>query len=134
MRYLALVTVLALLPSFATRGEGDKDAKPITPEAAAKKVNEKCIVEMKVQSVGKGNGVFFLNSREDFKDKDNFTIFVNKAGVESLKEAKIDDPAVHFKDKTVRVAGTVVLYKDRPEIIVEKAEQIQIVEKSKKAP
>jgi DNA/RNA endonuclease YhcR with UshA esterase domain len=105
------------------------DKKPLTPEAAAKKVNEECTVEMVVKSAGKGNGVFFLNSKEDFKALNNFTVFINKEGVEKLKEAKIEDPAVHYKDKTIRVTGTVKLYRDKPEIIVEKADQIQVVEK-----
>jgi DNA/RNA endonuclease YhcR with UshA esterase domain len=130
MRCLALVTVLMLVSGFAAGG--DKGAKAISPEEAAKKVNEKCTVEMLVRSVGKGKDVFFLNSREDYKDKENFTVFINKEGVESLKQAKIDDPVAHFKGKTVRVTGTVVLYQERPEIILEKAEQIQIVEKTDK--
>jgi hypothetical protein len=50
---------LALLPAFATA----EDKEALTPETAAKKLNEKCTVEMVVKSTGKGNGVFFLNSR-----------------------------------------------------------------------
>jgi DNA/RNA endonuclease YhcR with UshA esterase domain len=126
MRVLAIATVVIVAGGLV--GSGD-DTKPITPEAAAKKINEKCVVEMKVMSTGKGNGVYFLNSKENYRDEGNFTIFINKDGVESLQKAKIDDPATHFKDKTVRVTGTVKLYKDHPEIAVEKAEQIQIVEK-----
>jgi DNA/RNA endonuclease YhcR with UshA esterase domain len=126
MRVLPMAAVIL----FATGllGSGD-DTKPITPEAAAKKINEKCVVEMKVASTGKGNGVYFLNSKENFRDEGNFTIFISKDGVESLQKAKIDDPAAHFKEKTIRVTGTVKLYKERPEIAVDKAEQIQIVEK-----
>ena len=126
MRLLAVALVMAFVPVVALTA-GD-DGKPITPEAAAKKVNEKCTVEMKVASVGKGKDVFFLNSKEDFKDKDNFTVFLSKEGVEDLKKAKIEDPAVHFKGKTIRATGTVKLYKDRPEIVVDKAEQIKLVE------
>jgi len=44
-------------------------------------------------------------------------------------EAKIDDPASYYKNKTIRVTGTVKLYRDKPEIVVEKAEQIQLMEK-----
>ena len=126
MRMLAIALVMVLVPLVvATAGD---DGKPITPEAAAKKINEKCTVEMKVASVGKGKDVFFLNSKEDYKDKDNFTVFISKDGVESLQKAKIDDPAAHFKGKTIRATGTVKLYKDRPEIVVDKAEQIRVVE------
>jgi DNA/RNA endonuclease YhcR with UshA esterase domain len=126
MRICAAILALAFLPALAT---ADDDAKPLTPEAAAKKVNEKCTVEMEVRSTGKGEGVFFLNSKEDFKAPDNFTIFINKEGVGRLKEAKIEDPASHYKNKKIRVSGTVKLYRDKPEIVVEKAEQIQVVER-----
>jgi len=126
MRFATVALVMALVPVVALTA-GD-DGKPITPEAAAKKINEKCTVEMKVASVGKGKEVFFLNSKEDFKDKDNFTVFLSKEGVEDLKKTKIDDPAAHFKGKTIRATGTVKLYKDRPEIVIDKAEQIKIVD------
>ena len=126
IRTCAVMLALAFLPALAT---ADDDTKPLTPEAAAKKVNEKCTVEMEVKSTGKADGVFFLNAKEDFKAADNFTIFINKEGVEKLKEAKIEDPASYYKNKKIRVTGTVKLYRDKPEIVVEKAEQIQVVER-----
>jgi DNA/RNA endonuclease YhcR with UshA esterase domain len=107
----------------------DKAAGPLTPEQAAKKVNERCTVQMEVLSTGKGKGVVFLNSRKDFKAADNSTVFINKEGVKSLKGAKVEDPAAHFKGKKVRVTGTVKLYRDKPQIVVDKAEQIRLVEK-----
>ena len=119
------VLALALMPAFATA----EDKETLTPEAAAKKVNEKCTVEMVVKSTGKENGVFFLNSKENYRDADNFTVFINKEGVAKLKEAKIEDPAAHYINKTIRVTGTVKLYRDKPEIIVEKADQIRVIEK-----
>ena len=128
MRFATVALVMALVPLVALALTAAGDDKPITPEAAAKKINEKCTVEMKVASVGKGKEVFFLNSKEDFKDKDNFTVFLSKEGVEDLKKTKIDDPAAHFKGKTIRATGTVKLYKDRPEIVIDKAEQIKIVD------
>ena len=126
MRACGVVLALAFLPVWAAADE--KDAKPLTPEAAAKKVNEKCTVEMVVKSTGKSSGVFFLNSKEDYEDADNFTVFINKEGAEKLKEAKIEDPAAHYKNKTIRVTGVVKLYREKPEIVVEKADQIQVVE------
>jgi hypothetical protein len=125
MRSYGVVLALALMPAFATA----EDKEVLTPEAAAKKVNEKCTVEMAVKSAGKGSGVFFLNSKENYKDADNFTVFINKEGVAKLKEAKIEDPAAHYINKTIRVTGTVKLYRDKPEIIVEKADQIRVIEK-----
>jgi hypothetical protein len=125
MRAYGVVLALACFPALATAD--DKGIKPVTPEAAAKKVDEKCTVEMEVKSTGKAEGVFFLNSKENYRASDNFTVFINKAGAATLKEAKIDDPAAHYKNKTIRVTGMVKLYRDKPEIVVEKADQIQVV-------
>jgi DNA/RNA endonuclease YhcR with UshA esterase domain len=50
--------------------------------------------------------------------------------VASLLKAKIEDPSAHYKGKTVRVTGTVKLYREKPEIVVEQADQIQVVEKT----
>jgi DNA/RNA endonuclease YhcR with UshA esterase domain len=54
---------------------------------------------------------------------------LKREGGKSLKGAKVEDPAAHFKGKKVRVTGTVKLYRDKPQIVVEKAEQIRVVEK-----
>ena len=127
MRVSGVVLALAVLSALALAE--DKAAGPLTPEQAAKKVNEECTVQVEVLSTGKGKAVVFLNSRKDFKAADNFTVFINKEGVNKLKEAKVEDPAAHFKGKKVRVTGTVKLYRDKPQIVVEKAEQIRMVEK-----
>jgi DNA/RNA endonuclease YhcR with UshA esterase domain len=122
--------VIFLIPSAA--GADDKEAKPITPEEAAKKVDEKCIVEMEVKSVGRGKGIFFLNSKEKYKDAGNFTVFIDKKAAAAFKKAKIDDPAAYYKDKTIRVEGTVKLYQNRPEIVVAGPEQIKVIEEKEK--
>jgi DNA/RNA endonuclease YhcR with UshA esterase domain len=130
MRKSATVLLL-VLPALAVVKADDvkSDAKPLTPELSAKKIGEKCTVQMDVKSVGKGKGVVFLNSKAVYKDADNFTVFISKAGVEKLKEAKIDDPAAYYKSKTVLATGVVKLYREKPEIVVETAEQIQVVGK-----
>ncbi len=128
MRFTAFAITLLLVP-FVARGD-DKD-KPISPEEAAKRVNEKCIVEMEVKSAGTAsNGqLTFLNSEPNFRDEKNFTIFIDKDATEKFKKAKIEDIAAHFKGKKIRVRGTVTLYEKRPQIKIEEPEQIQIVEK-----
>jgi len=127
MRFIGIVLALAFVSALAVAE--DNQARPLTPAEAAKKVNEKCTVEMQVKNVGKGKGVYFLNSKKDFKAADNFTVFINNVGVARLREAKIDDPITYYKDKTIRVTGVVKLYRERPELVVEKADQIQVVEK-----
>src|SRR5262249_40350904 len=106
----------------------DDASKPLNPEQAAKKVNEKVTVEMEVKSTG-GRTSRYLNSETDFKSDKNFTVFISKDALAKFKEAKIDDPATYYKGKTVRVTGKVVLYQGKPQIVMEGPEQIQLVEK-----
>jgi len=108
-----------------------KDAKPLSPAEAAKHVNEKCTVEMEVKSTGKTRDgkLIFLNSEEKYQNDKNFTVVIDAKAAGQLKEAKIDDPATHFKGKTIRVSGTVTTFRDHPQIKVEDAKQIQVVEK-----
>lgn len=122
--------ILALfLSSVATfYAEDKKEAKPLTPAEAAKKVNEKCTVEMEVQSAG-GRNNYFLNSKKDFRDDGNFTIFISKAAADKFKQAKVANPVEHFKGKTIRVTGTVSLYQEKPQIKVDTPEQIKVVER-----
>jgi DNA/RNA endonuclease YhcR with UshA esterase domain len=122
---IAGVLCLAFWLPFAAADQ----QKPIAPAEAAKKVNEEVTVLMEVKSVGNSGQVYFLNSEEDFKDPKNFTVFIDKDTMTKFKEAKIDDPAGHFKGKTIQVKGKVILYRERPEIKVSGPDSIQVVEK-----
>jgi len=128
MRFIAIALALVFLSALAIAA--DNKTKPLTPAEAAKKVNEKCTVEMEVKSVGKSKGNYFMNSKDDFKAPDNFVVFINNVGVARLREVKIEDPVAYYTNKTIRVTGMVKLFRDRPEIVVEKADQIQVVEKN----
>jgi DNA/RNA endonuclease YhcR with UshA esterase domain len=128
----AAALFLLCLPALA----GADSDKPLSPAEAAKRVDQKCTVEMVVKSTGKaraGTPVFF-NSEDDFRDKKNFTVLLDKEAVEKFKKAKVEDPAAHFKGKTVRVTGTVKLYRERPEIVVNDPGQIKVVEKKEPPP
>ena len=71
-------------------------------------------------------GRCYLNSRKDFRDDENFTVVIFSEGLESFADAGIADPAKQFRGKTIRVTGTVELYKDKPQIKVERADQIEL--------
>jgi DNA/RNA endonuclease YhcR with UshA esterase domain len=116
MRLCALALVLVLPPFLAA---ADDTAKPISREEAAKQVNEKVTLKMEVKAAALRNGVCFLNSQEDFKDAKNFTVFIGKDALPKFQEAKIGDPAAHFKGKTIVVTGKVTLYREKPQIAVE---------------
>ena len=121
-----------MLCGFLVVGVDAKDDKPLTPVEAIKKVNEKVVVEMQVKATKnrlEKRGEIYLDSEADFRDKKNLGIVVTKIGAAKFKEAGVDDPAVHFKDKTIRVTGTVIIKEERPRIEVDDSKQIQIVEK-----
>ena len=122
-------TALVLFLLAAARTD---DAKAITAEEATKKVNEKVVVELLVRASKnrlEQRGEIFLDSEEDFRDPKNLGVVVTRAGAAKFKEAGVDDPAVHFKDKTIRVTGTVILKEERPRIEVDDPKQIETVEK-----
>ena len=122
----AMLSSLFLCLSLAV---ADDPPKLVGPMEAAKKVNEEETLQMEVKSAALREGVCFLNSKEDFKDAKNFTVFIDKEALAKFKEARIEDPAAHFKGKTIQVKGKVTLYRERPEIKVSGPEAIKVVEK-----
>jgi DNA/RNA endonuclease YhcR with UshA esterase domain len=111
------------------------ETKPLAPAEAIKKVNEKVTVEMVVKASKnrlEKRGEIYLDSEQDFRDEKNLAIVITKTAAPRFKEAGIADPAAHFKGKTIRVQGTVILKDDRPRIEVDEPKQIRIVEKEEK--
>ncbi len=127
MRLHSVLVCLLLVPVLVMADE--PPLKPITPAEAAKKLKEKVTVEMRVKSTG-GRENTYLNSEEDFKLDANFTIFLSKDVKEKFKKAGVEDPAAHFKLKTIQVTGTVILFEKKPRIAITEPGQIKIVEKT----
>lgn len=126
LRFLIASIMTSTMTAFAA------DPSPITPAEAAKKVDEKVVVEMEVKSSG-GNRNQYLNSEADYEDEKNFTIFISKDHLDRFKKAGIESPAKHYLKKVIRVSGTVVLEQKKPRIVVTEPKQITIVEKEKKS-
>ena len=103
-------------------------SKPIGPEEAARKVNQEVTLRMKVKSAMMRRGACLLNSEDNYKDSNNFTLLISSEGMEKFKDAEIADPAAHFKDKTVQASGKVVLDRTHFQIVITGPEQIKIVE------
>jgi hypothetical protein len=104
--------------------------KPLSPVEARKKVGAKITVEITVQTTKdrlEKRGEIYLDAELDFKDEKNFAVVITKAGAAKLKEAGIDDPAAHFKDKKIRATGTVKEVDNVPRIEIDDAKQIHIV-------
>ncbi len=125
MHASAVLLALAFAPTALA---DDAPAKTVTPAEAAKMVDQKVTVEMEVKSTG-GKSNRYLNSQEDYKSADNFTIFIAKEVLAKFKDTKIDNPADFYKGKTIRVTGTVTMYDGKSRIEVEKPDQIKVVDK-----
>jgi hypothetical protein len=101
----------------------------ISPTEAVKHLNEPVTVEMMVKRAKSCTGSlqFFLDSEENHHDLKNLGVVVTAAGAARFKQAQIDNPAVHFKGKTIRVQGIVILKENRAYIEVHDPAQIEIV-------
>ena len=83
-----------------------QDTKPLTPVEAIKKINEEVTVQMLVMAAKnrlEKRGEIYLDSEENFKDENNLGIVITKTGATKFMEAGVNDPAVHFQDKIIRV-------------------------------
>jgi DNA/RNA endonuclease YhcR with UshA esterase domain len=121
MRFALLLA--ALLPLSLAAQE---PVRPISPALAAKKVNQKVVVQMEVKSTG-GNTARYLNSAADFRDASNFAIYVPSANVEKFRQTIMQDPAVYYKGKMIVVTGVVTLDREKPQIKAENPSQIKVV-------
>ncbi len=133
MKKLALLVFL-LLCSVLPAAEL-QDTKPLSPAEAAKRVGKKCTVEMTVRASKNAlakRKLIYLDSEENFRDEKNFSVTVTATGAAKFKKVGIDDPAVHFKGKTIRATGTVSLdEKKKPRILVDDPGQIEVIKKEK---
>jgi alkaline phosphatase D len=84
----------------------------ISPRDALKGVGEKVVVEMKVQATGqpKAGKRFFLNSEKDYRSDLNLTVVVNPAALTGQWAQATPET---FKDKVIRVSGTVSDFRGR---------------------
>jgi hypothetical protein len=123
MRFLALLVLLVPVTICAQEAGA---SRPITPEEALKRVDQKVTVAMEIRSTG-GNTARYLNSEADFRDNKNFAVFIPNAALGGFKQAGIADPGEFFKGKTIIVTGTVVMAQGHPQIRVENSNQIKVV-------
>ena len=127
--YRFVAALLGALCASLVSGAEEK-VKPLTPVEARKKVGEAITVEMTVQAAKdrlEKRGEIYLDAEADFRDEKNFAVVITKAGAASLKQAGIDNPADHFKDKTIRATGTVREVDKIPRIEIDDAKQIRVV-------
>jgi DNA/RNA endonuclease YhcR with UshA esterase domain len=121
MLQFAGLLCVALLSGFA-------DVPTVAPEKAAEYKDKEVSIDMTVKSGRLSKNFCFLNSEEDHKSAKNFTVILKEKGISAFKAAKIEDVSKHFNGKKIRVVGKVTIHKDKPQIEVEKVDQIKIIE------
>lgn len=104
------------------------DPNVIAPDQAGKHLNETRTVEMVIRRVGKANTAdrYFLNSKENYTDADNFTVTFTKKVLDQLAARGIKDLDT-LKNKKIRVTGKIAEYQNRPQIAVDDADAIQVM-------
>ncbi len=135
-RYIFLGGCICMLLFATAQHAFADDAKVISVAEAMHQVDKDVAVEMTVKSSRLlDSGAFcFLNSAKSFQEKSNFTIAIPGDALPKFADLGIDDPAVHFQDKTIRVFGKVTLYKDRPQILVNDPKRIVVITKIETPP
>ncbi len=129
------LALLFLAPFLVTGAAADDEKPPAVVKAAdaRKHINESCTVEMTVRSSknAAGHSEYYLDSEQDFQDEKNFAVVISYDHADLFKQAGIDDPAEHFKGKSLQVTGKVIHEKDQVRIRVKDPKQIKIVEAAK---
>ena len=102
---------------------------PLSAPEARTRINEQITVDLVVKAAKNCQrcSLMFLDSEQDHHDPKNFAVAVTDTGKARFRETKIDDPAGHFKDKTIRVSGVVTVKDEQPQIEVDDPNQIAVV-------
>ena len=131
---ITAIIVLAGITITTSRASGDDDpkaAEKVVPAAEARnKIGQECTVEMTVKASKNAakRRTYFLDSEEDFHDDKNFAVVISYDDAAKFQAAGIDDPAEHYKGKTIRVTGKVIHEDDQVRIRVDDPKQIKLVE------
>jgi micrococcal nuclease len=95
----------------------------ICPEDATRYIGQYKTVRFFVKKAYDSGKTIFLNSKNNFKDPDNFTAIISNDDKKNFPP----DPEDFYWGKTVDVTGKITEYKGRAEIILKDIKQIRIV-------
>lgn len=132
-RLLAIALLIAS-PAWGTswaEANDDKKSESSLPAIEARNhVGKECTFQMKVKASKNAakRKTYFLDSEEDFHDASNLSVVISYDHADKFREAGIDDPAEHFRDKTIRVTGKVIEEDDQIRIRIEDPKKIEIIE------
>jgi len=105
-------------------GVAPPEGQAVTWQEAPRHLGHMTVVEGKVVDTFllRSGNICFLN----FKDNDREAFYI--AMFDSAFEDLPQKPDVFYLDKTIRVRGRVTLHKNRPQIQVHRADQIEVLE------
>jgi len=125
---LLFVSIAGAAPAST---DDPKAAEKVIPAAQARDhVGQECTAELTVRASKNAaqRRTYFLDSEEDFHNEKNLAVIISYDHADKFREAGIDDPAEHYKGKTIRVTGKVIEEEDQIRIRVEDSKQIKVVE------
>lgn len=122
-----LVSGPAALPKLDT-------GEPLTAAEVKARVGKPVTLLFVVRSTGTAQGRVFLNSADDHRSDDNFTVVLERSAVEALRKSGVTSPQEHFKGKMIQVSGTLSLFREKPQVLVSETKQVVLVEKSDESP
>ena len=125
-RFCSLTLLVAV--GFAACSWAADEPAEITPDKARDHVGKKVVVVMEVKKAkySEKRDTVFLDSEADFKDAKNLDVVIESAALKKFKEAGISQPQEHFRDKKIKVTGTIELREDRPYLPVLETKDIEI--------
>jgi alkaline phosphatase D len=106
------------------------NGKPLAAALVKELLQQEVKLEMTVLATGVSatNGLVFLNSEEDRKSEQNFTVVLDKKAQADLAAAGIANPRTHFDGKAIEVTGTLSMFREQAQIMVSAAKQIRVVD------
>ncbi|VTT98232.1 Uncharacterized protein OS=Singulisphaera acidiphila (strain ATCC BAA-1392 / DSM 18658 / VKM B-2454 / MOB10) GN=Sinac_0209 PE=4 SV=1 [Gemmataceae bacterium] len=125
MRIVLVLVVACSLPALA----GADTPKVVPAAEAGRHVDEVVTVEVPVRSTGSSRkeGFVFLNSHENFRSNDNFTLVFTPTAQAAFRAAGIENIEKHYFRQLIRVTGKVRHFKSVTDIQVERPDQITVV-------
>jgi alkaline phosphatase D len=100
------------------------DGTPLTDAEVKNRLGKEVTIVLEVQASGAAGGLIFLNSSAERGD-DSFTVVLDTKAQAQFKADGVADPRKHFEGKTIRVTGTLSLFRERPQIMVSAPAQIR---------
>ncbi len=128
---MSIAPALLLILTILGAPDHQAPAKILKASEAIDHIGQVVTVEMTVKASKNGSGrkTYFLDSEGDYKLESNLAVLISHDDMATFREAGIDDPARHFKGKTIRVTGKVIDEENQIRIRVTRADQIVPVEK-----